>query len=40
MGLFDKVIAKDSGTESLNKADAFAAIGLATVAVDGVITEE
>jgi len=40
MGLFDKVLGKDSGTVSLNKAEAFAAIGVATVAVDGVITSE
>jgi len=40
MGIFDKVLGKDSGTVSLNKAEAFAAIGVATVASDGEITSE
>lgn len=40
MGLFDKVLGKDSSTVNLDKAEAFAAIGVATVASDGDINAE
>jgi hypothetical protein len=38
MGLFDKVLPKEP--EKLTKEEAFAAVGLAAIAADGVITEE
>ncbi len=40
MGLFDKVLGKDSGDVTLSKPEAFAAIGVAAVASDGVISQE
>ncbi|MDY6833529.1 MAG: tellurite resistance TerB family protein [Chloroflexota bacterium] len=40
MGLFDKVLGKESGTITLNNAEAFAAVGVAAVAVDGDISPE
>lgn len=40
MGLFDKAFGKDSGTVSLSKSEAFAAIGVAAVAADGDISQE
>lgn len=40
MGLFDKVLGKESSTVTLNKAEAFAAIGVAAVASDGEVSAE
>ncbi len=40
MGLFDKVLGKDSSTISLNKAEGFAAVAVSAVASDGEISEE
>jgi len=40
MGLFDKVFGKETGEISLNKAEAFAAVGIATVASDGDVSSE
>jgi len=40
MGIFDKVLGKESGSVSLNKAEAFAAVGVAAVAADGEISQE
>ena len=39
MGLFDKALGKESAL-TLNKPEAFAAIGVATVAADGEISQE
>ena len=40
MGLFDKVLGKESGAISLNKSEGFAAIAVAAIASDGTITSE
>ena len=40
MGLFDKVLGKENSNVTLNKAEAFAALGVATVASDGEISPE
>jgi len=40
VGLFDKVLGKESSTVTLNKAEAFAAIGVAAVASDGEVSAE
>lgn len=40
MGLFDKVLGKDSGAIKLSKQEAFAAVAIATVAADGNISQE
>ena len=40
MGIFEKVLGKESGTVSLTKQEAFAAVGAATVAVDGDSSQE
>ncbi len=40
MGLFDKVLGKENSNVTLNKAEAFAALGVAAVASDGEISPE
>ncbi|MBF8266701.1 MAG: putative tellurite resistance protein TerB [Dehalococcoidia bacterium] len=40
MGLFDKVLGKESGAVSLTKTEGFAAIAVAAVAADGEISQE
>jgi tellurite resistance protein len=40
MGIFEKVLGKETGTVSLTKPEAFAAVGVATVGVDGDISLE
>jgi len=40
MGLFDKVLGPKDDKEKLSKEEAFAAVGFAAIAADGVITEE
>ncbi len=40
MGLFDKILGKDTEKVALNKAESFAAVTFAAVAADGYISEE
>jgi tellurite resistance protein len=40
MGLFDKVMGPKEDKDKLTKEEAFAAVGFAAIAADGVITEE
>lgn len=40
MGLFDKVLGPKEDKAKLSKEEAFAAVGFAAIAADGVITEE
>ncbi len=40
MGLFDKVLGKESGAVSLTKAEGFAAVAVAAVASDGEVSED
>ena len=40
MGIFEKVLGQETGTLSLTKPEAFAAVGVATVSVDGDISQE
>ncbi|HEY3420803.1 MAG TPA: tellurite resistance TerB family protein [Methanomassiliicoccales archaeon] len=40
MGLFDKVMGPKEDKAKLSKEEAFAAVGFAAIAADGVITEE
>jgi tellurite resistance protein len=40
LGLFDKVLGKENSNVTLNKAEAFAALGVAAVASDGEISPE
>ena len=40
MGLFDKVLGKETGTVSLTKSEAFAAVGFAAMAVDGDVSQD
>jgi tellurite resistance protein len=40
LGIFDKVLGKESGEIKLNKPEAFAAVAVATIASDGNISPE